>query len=153
MKLYEINEAIEKCVDMETGEIIDEAALDALKMERAEKIHNIAAWIVNLKADAKAYKERADEFTARKNAAENKAESLKRYLENNLRGEGWKDADFRVTFSKTKYVNVLDEKAIPAKWWKKPEPQLMKQEITKAIKLGESIPGVELAERQSMTVK
>ena len=49
MKLYEINEAIENCVDTETGEILDEAALDALKIEREEKIRNIAAWIVNLK--------------------------------------------------------------------------------------------------------
>lgn len=153
MKLYEIDAAIEECVDMETGEIIDEAKLDELKMERAEKIHNIAAWIVNLKADVKAYKERADEFSAREKAATNKAESLKRYLENNLRGEGWRDADFSVSFRKTKYVKVLDEKAIPKEWWKMPDPVLRKKELGDAMKQGEAIPGVELAERQNMTVK
>ena len=153
MKLYEINEAIEACVDKETGEIIDEAELDNLQMERQEKIHNIAAWIVNLDADAKAYKERADHFTAKKKAAENKAASLRRYLEGNLAGKGWKDGDFTVSFRATKYVNVLDEKAIPKEWWKIPEPVLMKKEVGDAIKAGKVIPGVELGERQSMTVK
>ena len=153
MKLYEINEAIESCIDTETGEIVDEKKLDELKMAKSEKLHNIAAYIVNLTAEASVYKERADEFSAREKAAKNKAESLKRYLENNLRGESWKDTDFRITFTKTKYVNVLDAEAIPEKWWKKPEPQLMKQEVTRAIKQGEFIPGVELVERQSMSVK
>lgn len=153
MKLYEINEAIEQCVDMETGEVLDEAALDALKMERNEKIRNIAAYIVNLKAEAKALKERADQFTARKKAAENKAASLEKYLSNQLDGENWKDNDFKVTFRTTQYVNPVNEEAIPAEWWKHAEPVLMKEEIKKALKSGAVIPGVELAERQTMSVK
>jgi hypothetical protein len=34
MKLYEIDNAIMDCVDMETGEIIDVERLSALQMER-----------------------------------------------------------------------------------------------------------------------
>ena len=59
--LYEINEQILRCVkdgdmvvDTETGEVIDMAALDALQMERDEKLTNIGKWILDLKADAKA---------------------------------------------------------------------------------------------------
>ena len=63
--LYEINTAILYCVEvepgttvnMETGEIIDLEKLSLLKMERSEKIRNIALWVKNLKADAKALKE------------------------------------------------------------------------------------------------
>lgn len=36
-KLYEINAAIEECIDMETGEIIAPERLEALKMDRHEK--------------------------------------------------------------------------------------------------------------------
>ena len=34
MTLYEIDNAILSCTDQETGEIIDQEALDALQMER-----------------------------------------------------------------------------------------------------------------------
>lgn len=50
MTLYEINEAIMACVDVETGEIIDLDRLNALEMERDRKISNVACWIKDLKA-------------------------------------------------------------------------------------------------------
>ena len=40
--LYEINEAILDCVDMETGEIIDEERLNELQMAFDCKVENIA---------------------------------------------------------------------------------------------------------------
>lgn len=36
MKLYEIEQAIMDCIDMETGEIIDAEKLDQLQMERSK---------------------------------------------------------------------------------------------------------------------
>lgn len=66
MNLYGINsqimEAFEAAVDMETGEIINEAAYEALnrlQMEREEKIEGILLWIKNLTADANALKKRS----------------------------------------------------------------------------------------------
>ena len=56
MNLYEIDQEIMNCVDMETGEIIDPARLDELQMDRDIKIENIACWIKNLYADAEAFK-------------------------------------------------------------------------------------------------
>lgn len=52
MNLYKIEEEILKCVDTETGEIINVEALNALKMQRDTKIENIALWIKNLLSDA-----------------------------------------------------------------------------------------------------
>ena len=52
--LYEINEAILSCIDLESGEIIDEAALEALQMQRDEKIENVGLWIKNLVAESSA---------------------------------------------------------------------------------------------------
>lgn len=56
MNLYEIDKAILACIDPETGELIDEAALQDLQMERTQKIKNVALWLKNLNASAAAYK-------------------------------------------------------------------------------------------------
>ena len=45
MTLYEIDNAILECIDLETGEIIDTDKLDALQLERETKIENVALWI------------------------------------------------------------------------------------------------------------
>lgn len=153
MRLYEINAAIEACVDTETGEIIDEAALDALQIERQEKIRNICAWIVDLDAEAKAAKERADEFTRRKKAAESKADSLRRYLSNNLNGQKWKDNDFSVSFRKTQATEIYDEAKIPVDYLITQQPKIDRAGLLRTLKMGTEIPGARLVERQSITVK
>ena len=75
MNLYEIDNAILNCVDMETGEIIDMGKLNALQMERAQKIENIGCWIKNLLSDADALDKEKKNLAARQKAAENKAAS------------------------------------------------------------------------------
>ena len=60
MNLYEIDNEILSCVDMETGEVVDMDKLNNLQMERDQKIENIGCWIKNLLADAKALKEEKD---------------------------------------------------------------------------------------------
>ena len=42
MTLYDIDESIAALIDPDTGEITDYAALDALQMERSEKVGQIA---------------------------------------------------------------------------------------------------------------
>lgn len=65
MNLFEINAEIEACVklensedfvNMETGEIIDVDALNALTMERDTKLRNIGCWVLNLDAEEEALK-------------------------------------------------------------------------------------------------
>ena len=43
--LYEIDRAIMNCCNQETGEMIDQEALDALMMQRTEKLESVALWI------------------------------------------------------------------------------------------------------------
>ena len=90
MNLFEIDNEIMNCIDEETGEVIDIEKLDDLQMQREEKIENICLWIKNLKAEAEALKEEKDNFAKRQKAAENKAESLKQYIESYLNGEKYK---------------------------------------------------------------
>ena len=78
MKLYEINNAILDCIDMETGEIIDIDKLNKLEFEREAKIEGVACWIKDLKAEAEAIKTEKQALAERQKVAENKVESLKR---------------------------------------------------------------------------
>ena len=64
--LYEINQDILDCVDMETGEILDVEALNALQMEREAKLEGVALWVKDLKAEAAAVKDEADKLNARR---------------------------------------------------------------------------------------
>ena len=66
MNLYEIDTEILGCVDMETGEIIDDGRLDRLQMEKEKKIENIACWYKNLKAEEGAIDSEIKNLNARK---------------------------------------------------------------------------------------
>ena len=124
MNLFEINDAIERCVklesgtivDMETGEVIDTEALDQLVMDRDTKIRNIACWIKNLESDEKALADQIKTFTARKNAAKNKRESLKSYLAAFLNGKKWQNSEVAISWRKSEAVEVEEGAAIPEKY-------------------------------------
>ena len=159
--LYEINQNILNCitteegmtVNTETGEVIDVAALEALELERSEKIRNIALWIKNLKSDATALDAEEKAFKARKDAAKKKAEQLSGYLASVLNGEKVTGTDFAISWRKSTAVNVLDEKALPPTFLVPQPPKVDKTEISKALKNGETVSGAELVERQNMTIK
>lgn len=154
MNLYEIDKAILACIDPETGELIDEAALTNLQMERTEKIKNVALWLKNLNASAAAYKAERDAFDERMKQAQKKAESLKRYLSDALGGEKFVTDECAVSFRKSTAVNVLDEAAISAAYMtEKVTRSPDKTAIKAAIKGGEAVPGVALVENLSVQIK
>lgn len=153
MNLFQIDEEIMNCVDMETGEIIDIAKLDKLQMERDEKIENIGCWIKNLTADAEALKEQKLIFAERQKAAENKVESLKRYLANYLAGQKFSTPKVVISFRKASSVNITDMAAIPKKYLKVVEPTADKTAIKDAIKAGISVAGAEIVEGRSILIK
>ena len=107
MKLYEIEQEILACVDLETGEIIDPEKLEALELERDRKIEGIALWVKNLDAEAKAYKEEKDSFAQKQKVAENKAKSLKEFLSHYLDGTAFKSTKVNVSFRHSTAVDVF----------------------------------------------
>lgn len=158
--LYEINEQILRCVkdgdmvvDTETGEVIDMAALDALQMERDEKLTNIGKWILDLKADAKAIREREISLAERRKAKENKAEQLMDYMNMILAGKKFECADFKASYRKSQAVEVTDAEKIPAPYLIVQEPKVDKSGIKKALKAGEDIPGAKLVERNNLSIR
>lgn len=157
MNLYEIEKEIMSCVDMETGEIIDCEKLDAMTMERDQKIENIALWVKNLEADAKAYKEEKDSFAQKQKAAENKAKSLKEYLSRFLAGTTYKSTKVNIGFRKSESVDVFSLESLieygNADYLKYKEPEADKTAIKAALKSGANIPGCILVESNNIQIK
>ena len=158
MKLYEIDNAILECIDMETGEIIDAEKLDALNMERDEKIENVVLWIKDLKAEAEAIKAEKLALAERQKIAENKVESLKKWVAYALGGQKFSTAKCAVSFRNTESVEVTEEglEALMKEHdelltYKAPEPN--KKAIKDAIKDGLSVAGVQLVQNVSTIIK
>ena len=154
MNLFQIDEEIMNCcIDTETGEVINEEYLNQLGMERDAKIENIACWIKNLLADAEALKAQKQAFADRQKSAENKAESLKKYLSEYLGGQKFSTDKVAISFRKTSAVNVIDMTKIPEEFLKYKDPEPDKTAIKNAIKAGAVVAGAEVVEGQSISIK
>ena len=158
MKLYEIDNAILECIDMETGEVIDIDKLNELQIERDAKVENVACWIKELKAEAEAIKKEKQILADRQRTAENKAESLKKWLAYALNGQKFKTAKCSISFRNTESVEVTDEglenlmkEHDKLLTYKKPEPN--KTAIKQAINDGLSVEGVQLVQNVSTIIK
>ena len=158
MTIYEIDNAILDCIDMETGEIIDTEQLDKLQMERDTKLENVACWIKDLKAEAEALKNEKQALAERQRVAENKAESLKKWLAYALQGEKFKTPKCAISFRKSEAVEVTDEglnnlmkEHDELLTYKAPEPN--KTAIEQAIKDGLNVAGVQLVQNTSVIIK
>lgn len=160
MKLYEIDQAIEACIDLETGEVLDSERLDALQMERTAKLEGVACWVKNLEAEADALKAEKDNLAKREKAARNKAESLKNWLAYALQGEKLTTAKAAISFRKSESVEVPNQDLFIV--WASQEhnsllnykkPELKMKAIKEALKAGIMLPGARLVERQNIQIK
>ena len=153
MNLYEIDSAILDCVDAETGEIFDEDKFNELSIERDVKVESICLWIKNLKAEAEALKAEKDAFAKRQKSAENKMESLKKYIEGYLAGCPFETSKVKVSWRKSESVDYDDIYKIPDEFIKFKEPEVNKTELKKALKEGMKFEGVYLVEKQNIQIK
>lgn len=164
MTLYEINQEIEAAiaamfdeVDEETGEVKPGTVelLNQLQVARDEKIENIGVYIKNLTAEAAAIKAEEKNLKARREAKENRAERLKKYLTDQLGGENWtKSAKVSLTFRTSSPVEIDDESKIPEQYMKvKTEMAPDKTAIKKAIDAGEKVPGAHIGEKKNIQIK
>ena len=161
MKLFEINErieaAFEAAVDMETGEIVDDAAyaaLDELQMEFEQKTENILLWIKNLNAEANALKMQKQTFADRQSKAEKKAESLKRYVSQALNGQKFATERVSVTWRKSETAEFVgDVMVLPPECIRVREPEVDKTALKKVLKSGAEINGAVLVEKNNIQIK
>ena len=153
MNLFEIDAAILDCVDVETGEVFDVDRFEELELTRDAKIENICLWIKNLKAEAEALKAEKDAFAQRQKAAENKMESLKRYISGYLDGTAFESAKVKVSFRKSESLEISEGAVIPDEYLRFKEPEVNKADLKKAIKAGLTIGGVQLVESNNIQIK
>ena len=153
MEIYKINQAILDCIDAETGEIIDAEMLDKLQMEKSEKIENVACWIKDLKAEAEALKNEKQALAERQKVAENKMESLKKYLAYALDGKAFKSTRASVTFRKSQAVEIADIYKLDENYLRYKEPEADKTAIKEALKAGKEVAGATLVENTSVIIK
>ena len=162
--LYDINQEILDCVDLETGEILDSEKLDALQMEREQKLEGVALWVKDLNAEAEAVKTEADKLIARKRALDNKITALKMWLLMALDGQKLKTPRCNVYQTHSQRVAIVgDEKDLiawlerntedPREFIRYKEPELRKDEIKKALKDGKEIEYAKLEETESVVIK
>ena len=151
--LFEINQDILACIDMETGEIIAPEKLEALQMDRHEKLRNIAFVAINAMADAKAYEEQEKKFAARKKAAKATKEWTRATLVRELNGKKMKEAEFTVSYRKSESVEITNESAVPDEF-RIPQPdKIDKVALKAALKSGASIDGVQIVEKSNIQIK
>ena len=152
--LYEIDQAILECLDLETGELIDPERLESLQMERSQKIENIVLWIKNLQSDALAFKAEKDAFADREATAKKKVEQLKEWLAKALDGQKFSTTRCAVSFRKSETVEVNDIAHIPAELMRvKTTYEPDKMTIKALLKDGKEIEGCRLVEKLNAQIK
>ena len=161
--LFQIDAEIMACIKLEnsddyvnteTGEIIDAAALDALKMEIPKKLENLGRWMLNLEAEEKALADQEKRFKERKDAVKKKRESIKSYVGAFLNGKPYKCTDFEFKWRTSESVKFDgDIYKVPDDYLRYKEPELDKAKIKKALKSGIEIAGCSLEVKNNLSIK
>ena len=161
-KLYEldqkINELIANSIDPETGEVSDGfiEKLDALNMERNEKIDNIMRLYKNLISDAAGWEAEEKRLSELKKSAKNRAESLKNYLSRDMEAcvEKVTSEHGKIGCRKSEKVVVQDVDTLPEEFKKvKVEVKADLISLKNALKEDRKIDGVSLEEHQNIQIK
>lgn len=158
--LYELNARI-LTFEMEfdsDGVWCNEDVLDALQMERDEKIEQICLWIKNLRAEAQMVTAEAKNLTDRAKKLTNKADNLERYVAGNLDGKPFKTSKVNVTWRKSESVNITDESLIPDRFMdiqvvRKPVKKTIKAFLKEAEEKGEGVPWAKIEQKNNIQLK
>lgn len=164
MRLYQVVEKWSELMDLiVNGEVEEEMVQDTLEsIEEVieEKVSNGVYVIRNMESDVVAIDEEIKRLTERKARIQKGTERLKDYLLANMVVSGTKEVKnplFTVKVAKNPpKVNVLNEADVPKQYMKetvKVTVAVNKTEISKLLKAGEVIPGVELIQTEKLTIK
>lgn len=161
--LYKIDERISQALDEgwaldeETGEVYQgTSGLEALQMERAEKLEACGLWLKDKEALAEAMRREEDALRSRRVALENRVERVKEYVAGSMQASGEKTfetARVKLSTRKTERVEVMEGAALPGELVKvtvKTVETPDKAAIKARIKAGFAVPGARLVEGLSL---
>ena len=158
MKLYEIPTLYQQLLDMAEEQDIDfSEALDSLEDAFEEKAENIVKIMRTLEAKEKAYKDEVDRLNAQRKTLNNRVQTLKDYLQENMNVMGKKKVEsglFTVAIQKSPpTLKIDDDKYIPDGYWIPQPPKLDRKELLQDMKLGEVIEGVEIVQGEHVRIR
>ena len=160
MQLFKINQAIERIVegenfiDYETGEFLGKEDLDALELDRAEKIKGLLCVIKNKQSYVKALKEQIDAFKDRMEGELKQIEGAKSYLTYCAEGTNFESAEATLKWRASKTLQVLDEAKVPSAFKiTKTTEMVVKADLKKYIEQGNEIEGVSIVLKNNPQIK
>ena len=140
-------------------EVINDT-LESLSGELEEKCTNVALFVRNLEATAESIKAAEKQMADRRKAIENKANSIRQYLQVNMQRTGITKIEspyFALTIKKNPPSVVIDDvEAIPAEFMVTPAPPPPapdKKAIGEKLKAGEQVPGCHLEQGERLDIK
>ena len=159
IRLFDLSEAVEKLLnaslDPDTGEICEEALteLAAMEMSRDEKALAVAAYAMGQRAEADAVKAQADRLAKRAHVHANHSERLKRYIADCLPvGTKVRNDHIEISWRKSVAVEVTDEAKLDESFWHV-RREVIKRDISDAIKAGQDVPGAHLVTRMNLVIR
>lgn len=159
MTLYEMTEAAQQLYGLfESGDIPEDAVTDTLEAMGVEgKVEDYCHVINQLNADADMYDKEIKRLQAKKKAAVNGVDRMKKALAAYMQASQTKKlaaGTFTLSFRKSETVVVTNQDALPEAFIKtevKTTPD--KTAIKNAIKSGQAVAGAELQENQNLQIK
>ncbi|HEC16028.1 MAG TPA: siphovirus Gp157 family protein [Sedimenticola sp.] len=164
LSLYEISQDYLQALDVFTDPEADiplEAAMDTLEGiegQLQDKAVNVAKFMQNLDATARAIKEAEQKMATRRKAIENRARWIKDYLKSNMEAAGITKIEspwFRLAIQKNPgAVEIIDEASLPDDF--KTEVvtvKIDKAAIKQAIRGGAEVPGAILSQGTRLVVR
>jgi|GEM_PF-5291738 len=158
MQLYKLNKEI---FNLSENENFSEKDFEELQLERSEKIQNISLLFKNISAFQDAITAEIKSLTERKKILQNKLDSVKNYLQNNLvAGEKFNESNFSISWRKSESIEI-DPILFNEVNFAKEFPDLVKTKIeVDKVKLKELIKttgvlpdGIELVQKQNLIIK
>lgn len=134
-----------RCVNPETGEILDFEAVNALNIERDELVKYFCQEHQNDKSDIKALDDEIKRLQKKKKVAENHQKAIKAYLTLCLKGEKWKKHGFSIYYIDGKpscdIPDDFDVEKLPEEFIKR-TAEAKKAELLIALQSGLEIEGI-----------
>ncbi len=150
--LYQLQNEILECVN-EDGELLDIERFEQINMAIEDKIEGLCLWVKNLDAEAAAIKAEEDALKDRRKRKENKAASIREYVQGFLSGKKFETSKVSVSYRKSTKLEIVEGAVIPEAFLKPQEPKVNVDLLKKAVKAGETFEGVQLVEQQNMSIK
>ncbi len=157
--LYEIaDELLRLSQDDELSEQDLTDQLNALAGDFTHKAENIARLVRNLESDATAFDAEAKRLADHKKSAQNRAQWLKRYLQDNMTALELKQLQagvFRLGVQKNPPRVVIDSEAeLPQQYLEQiTEIRIDKNAIKNAITAGATVPGAHIEQGESLRIR